>query len=124
MSCSCNSHNHSNSDGQLWFTLVCACGLALGAVSEFTSLIPEFLSLPFYIISYFGGGYYGIIETVQHLRRFQINIDFLMIAAATGIVSFNMHPDDEAESIIRKAPVPGFFHLYKPANLYSGTKLR
>lgn len=87
MSC-CNTHNeghnHGDGDHQAWFTAACTAGLVLGALAEFTPVLPEILSIPFYIISYIGGGYYGLIETYHHLRRFQLNIDFLMIAAAAG----------------------------------------
>jgi Zn2+/Cd2+-exporting ATPase len=87
MSC-CNTHNedhnHGAGDHQAWFTATCTAGLVLGALAEFTPVLPEILSIPFYIISYIGGGYYGLIETYHHLRRFQLNIDFLMIAAAAG----------------------------------------
>jgi Zn2+/Cd2+-exporting ATPase len=87
MSC-CNTHNedhnHGAGDHQAWFTAACTAGLVLGALAEFTPVLPEILSIPFYIISYIGGGYYGLIETYHHLRRFQLNIDFLMIAAAAG----------------------------------------
>ncbi|PWN05731.1 heavy metal translocating P-type ATPase [Rhodohalobacter mucosus] len=67
-----------------WFTAASTGGLILGALAQFTSLLPGFLAVPFFIISYIGGGYFGIIETAKSLRSFQLNIDFLMIAAAAG----------------------------------------
>lgn len=88
MSCSCSTnsegHNHGTGKYQVWLTAACTAGLILGALAEFTSFLPQMLAVPFYIISYIGGGYYGAIETYHHLRRFQLNIDFLMIAAAAG----------------------------------------
>jgi Zn2+/Cd2+-exporting ATPase len=77
-------HNHSNGTGQTWLTIICAVSLALGAVAEYTGLIPEGIAILFYLISYGTGGYYGFIETVHHLRKLEFNIDFLMIAAAIG----------------------------------------
>lgn len=87
MSC-CNTnnegHNHGNGEHQVWFTAACTAGLVLGILAEYTPVLPEMLAIPFYIISYIGGGYYGVIESYHHLRKFQLNIDFLMIAAAAG----------------------------------------
>ncbi|MDX1592181.1 MAG: heavy metal translocating P-type ATPase, partial [Balneolaceae bacterium] len=89
---SCCSHNSlSNEDEgpigaeyEMWFTAASTGGLILGVLAEYTGLIPESFALPFYIISYIGGGYFGVVETVRHLRKFKLNIDFLMIAAAAG----------------------------------------
>lgn len=78
------SHNHSNGKHQQWFTIVCAIGLAAGGMAEYTSLLPTQLAVPFYILSYIGGGYYGFIDTLHHLKKLELNIDFLMIAAALG----------------------------------------
>jgi Zn2+/Cd2+-exporting ATPase len=78
------SHNHSNGSFQIQFTIICAVSLMLGVLADYTKLLPENSGLLFYIISYISGGYYGFIETLHHLRKFELNIDFLMIAAATG----------------------------------------
>jgi Cd2+/Zn2+-exporting ATPase len=90
MSC-CSHSNYSGEDEspqdsgyEVWFTAASTGGLLLGVLAEFSPLLPESLALPFYILSYIGGGYYGLIETVKHLRKFKLNIDFLMIAAAAG----------------------------------------
>lgn len=77
-------HNHNGGEYQLWFTAASTGGLILGALAEFTPVLPDFLAVPFFIVSYIGGGYYGLIETARHLRHLQLNIDFLMIAAAAG----------------------------------------
>lgn len=78
------AQNHSTSSREIILTSICAMSLALGAVADFTDLLPEQISTYFYIISYLSGGYQGFIETVKHLWKFKINIDFLMIAAAIG----------------------------------------
>jgi Zn2+/Cd2+-exporting ATPase len=77
-------HNHSYGPEQVRLTILCAAGLIAGVLAEFTPLLPENLSLLFYIISYAGGGYIGVKETWHHLREFELNIDFLMISAAAG----------------------------------------
>ncbi len=77
-------HNHSNGKHQQWFTLACALGLTAGGLAEYTTLLPIQFAVPFYVLSYLGGGFYGFIDTIHHLRKFELNIDFLMIAAALG----------------------------------------
>ncbi len=76
--------SHSHGISETWLTAACAIFLALGAVAEYTGLLPGQIAILFYLISYGTGGYYGFIETVQHLRKLEFNIDFLMIAAAIG----------------------------------------
>lgn len=78
------AHNHDHGSGQILLTVICLISLLLGAVADYTTLLPEFLAIWFYVIAYASGGYHGFIETVHHLRRFELNIDFLMIAAALG----------------------------------------
>lgn len=78
------SHDNSNDNVEFWFTLVCTIGLFFGIIADYTPLIPDQAAILFYIISYIGGGYQGVKETFIHLKRFEINIDFLMISAALG----------------------------------------
>lgn len=78
------SQDHSNSSREIFLTSICGLSLALGAIAEFSSFLPEGIAFYSYIISYISGGYSGVKETFSHLRKFEINIDFLMIAAATG----------------------------------------
>ena len=77
-------HSHSHNSAILWLTVICAITLSAGALAQFTGLMPERIALYFYIIAYATGGYHGLRETIEDLREFNINIDFLMIAAATG----------------------------------------
>lgn len=78
------SHNHTQGPSQILLTSICAVSLFLGIISEYTGMMPIEWSLPFYIISYLSGGYYGFTDTIRHLRSFEFNIDFLMISAAIG----------------------------------------
>ncbi|TVP99548.1 MAG: cadmium-translocating P-type ATPase [Balneolaceae bacterium] len=78
------AHSHDHGPYQSWLTAACAITLALGAVAEFTGLLPDQIAIWLYIISYITGGYFGFIETVHHLREGELNIDFLMISAALG----------------------------------------
>ncbi|TVR12899.1 MAG: cadmium-translocating P-type ATPase [Balneolaceae bacterium] len=77
------AHNHDH-EGQIPLTIICLISLLLGAVAEYTSILPETLAIWFYVAAYLSGGYHGFIETIEHLRKLELNIDFLMIAAALG----------------------------------------
>lgn len=78
------AHEHSNGPSEITLTIICAISLALGAVADYTALLPEEISLWFYVISYLSGGYYGTIDTARQLGHFKIDIHFLMISAAIG----------------------------------------
>ncbi|MEX1211265.1 MAG: heavy metal translocating P-type ATPase [Balneolaceae bacterium] len=65
-------------------TSLCGMSLAGGFVVEMAASLPDHWSLPLYILSYLSGGYMGTVELVEDLKRRQIHIDFLMIAAAIG----------------------------------------
>jgi len=78
------AHNHSHGPNEITLTIVCAAALSLGALADYTALLPGAASIYFYIISYLSGGYHGFIDTVKHLWRLKIDIHFLMITAAIG----------------------------------------
>jgi Zn2+/Cd2+-exporting ATPase len=78
------SGSHEQEAHQIKLTVICAISIAIGAVSEFTPILPENLSIWFYIISYVTGGYSGFKETITHLKKLELNIDVLMISAAIG----------------------------------------
>lgn len=77
-------HSHSNRPSEVTLTIACAIFLTLGALADFTQLLPSSLSIYFYILSYLSGGYHGTIDTVRYLAHFKIDIHFLMISAAIG----------------------------------------
>jgi len=77
-------HSHSNNPTEIKLTIACAIFLTLGAVADYTPLLPASISIFFYILSYISGGYIGFIDTLKQLRKFKIDIHFLMISAAIG----------------------------------------
>ncbi|MCC5905742.1 MAG: heavy metal translocating P-type ATPase [Balneolaceae bacterium] len=77
-------HSHSHGPQETWLTVACAVSLTVGAVAQYTALLPAQVAILFYLISYGTGGYHGFIETLYHLRNLEFNIDFLMISAAIG----------------------------------------
>src|SRR6056297_3264179 len=74
----------SNSFLEILLTSACGLSIVLGALSEFTLLLPEQLSLYFYIISYISGGYSGLRETLSHLAKFELNIGVLVMTRAAA----------------------------------------
>lgn len=69
---------------QIWLTVLCAIFLLAGILSNFVFSLPYEVSVTFYVLSYITGGYSGVVEMFRHLRRIELNIDFLMIFAAIG----------------------------------------
>lgn len=69
---------------QIWLTVLCAIFLLAGILSNFVFSLPYEVSVTFYVLSYLTGGYSGVVEMFRHLRRIELNIDFLMIFAAIG----------------------------------------
>ncbi len=76
--------HHQHGPAVIWLTAICAVSLAIGALAQFTPVLPESIAIGFYLLSYATGGYYGFTETWNHLRQKELNIDFLMISAAIG----------------------------------------
>lgn len=78
------AHDHSHGSNKVVLTVICAIALGLGAIADYTAILPASVSIYFYILSYISGGYHGLKDTLKHLRYLEINIHFLMIAAAIG----------------------------------------
>ncbi|HKJ32570.1 MAG TPA: heavy metal translocating P-type ATPase [Balneolales bacterium] len=72
---------------QIILTLICTLSLISGFIGEKTGWLPEQIYLILYIIAYISGGVWGIYESIQSLKEFKINVDFLMIVAALGAAS-------------------------------------
>lgn len=78
------AQNQTTGPSEITLTIVCAVALALGAIADYTQLLPDSFSIYFYILSYLSGGYYGTADTVRQFGHFKIDIHFLMISAAIG----------------------------------------
>lgn len=78
------AHSHSDQPSEITLTIACAVFLTLGAIADYTQLLPASFSIYFYILSYGSGGYFGTIDTLRQLGKFKIDIHFLMISAAIG----------------------------------------
>lgn len=78
------SANDTSFDIRPWLTVICGISFSAGFAGEWTGVISENVSRLLYMLAYLTGGYAGVKEMIRDLRNREINIDFLMIAAATG----------------------------------------
>ncbi len=70
------------------FVVLTALNIAASLLSEHLDA-PESLTLVFNLLSYFFGGTFGVIEGVKSLLHREINVDLLMVLAATGAAIVN-----------------------------------
>lgn len=78
------SQHSTDGKVQMWLTVLCAFFLAAGIISDYFFSLPYQVTVTLYLLSYITGGYSGVVEVINHLRKFEMNIDFLMIFAAVG----------------------------------------
>ena len=88
-----DNHSHAASpfkiSREFLFALLCGVFLFLGFAFSFIKEVPFYVSLIFYIICYFFGGYYTAIEAYHGIRNKKFDIDFLMLVAALGAAALN-----------------------------------
>jgi len=65
-------------------TGICTVSLAIGFFGGLLNLFGDQAETIFYIIAYLSGGYIGTRESIRDLRKYQLNVDFLMVVAAIG----------------------------------------
>ena len=81
------AHAHAGIFGahtELIYALLCGLFLGSSWIAETWFDVPPLLLRVGYLLAYFFGGYYTLRETWESLQQRQLNIDFLMIAAAIG----------------------------------------
>lgn len=82
-----NVHQHKGILGnktELYFAMLCGVFLVAAFLIEKFSALPNWVSLTGYCVSYFFGGYFITIEASKKIIKGGFDIDFLMIAAASG----------------------------------------
>ncbi|MDF3129062.1 heavy metal translocating P-type ATPase [Kiritimatiellaeota bacterium B1221] len=70
--------------------LLCGLGLLAGIGLGFSSL-PLPLQQLCWVLAYGAGGYFGVVESFQSLRKGQVDVDLLMVLAALG-AAYIGHP--------------------------------
>ncbi len=81
------AHEHGGIFGQqteLIFALLSGGLLGAGFGLSFVEAVPEWVSLLFYMGTYFFGGYFTVLEAAHTVRKGKFEIDFLMLVAAVG----------------------------------------
>ncbi len=68
-------------------TIICGVSWLGGWLGGLPGLISPEVQLGLYVVSYLSGGYFGVLKGVNALRRFELNVDFLMVLAALGAAS-------------------------------------
>ncbi|AUC79406.1 heavy metal translocating P-type ATPase [Nonlabens sp. MB-3u-79] len=86
-------HSHPSNKTELFFALFCGVFLSIGFLIEQLVVLPTWVSLSSYIISYFFGGYFISIEASKKIIQGGFDIDFLMIAAAAGAAYIDKWPE-------------------------------
>lgn len=81
------THEHGGPLGkntELIFSLICGVLLGTGYGLSFINTLPGWVSIAFYIGSYFFGGFYVTKEAFETIIKGEFEIDFLMLVAAIG----------------------------------------
>jgi Cd2+/Zn2+-exporting ATPase len=76
-----DEHHHSGrlfgERAELIFSLTCGAALLIGVI-----FLKEFV--PIFVVAYFFGGFFAVLDSWESLRKGKFDIDFLMIVAALG----------------------------------------
>ena len=76
--------DNSGKKTELYFTIFCGVFLLLGFFIQKKTSLPNLFFLSSYIMSYFFGSYFIVIDAYKKIIKGAFDIDFLMIAAAAG----------------------------------------
>jgi Cd2+/Zn2+-exporting ATPase len=82
-----HEHAHGGLFGErteLMFAILCGALLLVGWLVETFATVANWMPVACYVIAYFFGGYFTVLEAVEKLRSGKFEIDFLMIVAAIG----------------------------------------
>ena len=84
-------HNHEHSHGgffgknsEVIFSVIAGALLGIGFGLSYAAMIPVWLSITIYCVSYFFGSFYLLQEAFREIRKCKFEIDFLMLIAAAG----------------------------------------
>jgi Zn2+/Cd2+-exporting ATPase len=72
-----------------WLSLICLLALLAGWLGPVFGLFDENVARLLFIVSYLTGGYYGVKESYEEIKKGKASIDLLMIVAAIGAASIN-----------------------------------
>ncbi|WP_138485421.1 heavy metal translocating P-type ATPase [Dyadobacter bucti] len=82
-----HTHEHGGIFGkntELIFALLCGACLGTGFGLSFVEAVPGWVSIAFYVVAYFFGGFFTAKEAIETISKGGFEIDFLMLVAAIG----------------------------------------
>ncbi len=85
-----HDHSHSGILGEktdLYFSIISGIFLAIGFVLSFIDVVPSWLTVGSFVVSYLFGGYYTLLESIESLSKKSFEVDLLMLVAAVGAAS-------------------------------------
>lgn len=84
-----DEHNHGfgNEKIELYFAIGSGVFWLTGLILSFMATIPAWLPLSLFIIAFFLGGFFTLIEAYEAVKSGKFEIDFLMLVAAAGAVA-------------------------------------
>lgn len=87
-----HSHSHGGIFGEkteLYFSILSGVFFFLGIILEKTTNLPSSYLVISFIISFFFGGFFTVIEAYEKIIKGEFEIDFLMLVAAAGAAYIN-----------------------------------
>ncbi|NLZ94898.1 MAG: heavy metal translocating P-type ATPase, partial [Bacteroidales bacterium] len=84
---SAHEHSHGGVFGEqteLIFSIISGVLLAIGFAISFIAAVPSWISIVFYVGSYFFGGLFTTKEALERVSKGGFEVDFLMMVAAIG----------------------------------------
>jgi len=72
-----------------WLSAICFIALLLGWLGPVFGFFSQEYSWYIFLISYLSGGYYGVKEGIEELKRAKPSVDLLMILAALGAAAID-----------------------------------
>ena len=85
-----HDHDHDGILGpntELYFAIGSGVFWVTGLILSFVGSVPDQVPLALFVIAYFLGGYFTLLEAYSTVRKGKFKIDFLMLVAAAGAAS-------------------------------------
>lgn len=82
-----HDHEHGGIFGEkteMIFAIICGALLGIGFGLSFIKGMSPYISIGFYVVAYFFGGFYTTKEAIEGISKGNFEIDFLMLVAAIG----------------------------------------
>lgn len=87
------SQGHSHEGGifgektDMIFSIISGVFLLIGFILSSVEVVPSWVPIVIFVLSYLFGGYYTLVESIESLAKKSFEVDFLMLVAAIGAAS-------------------------------------